>query len=155
MPMRALSYLVVVAASCAHAAQPPATAKPRVLPTDAELETASDCVRRTVELRRRLIRPGTTNEPWAAKLGAEAISKLADVQLAWDAVVTLYVTFVDPLDEAKRTASLRDAGVVGITSYGGSTADISAPISSLACVADLDFVRRIDGPLPMHQTNLR
>jgi hypothetical protein len=158
MAMRALSCLVVVAASCAHAAQPrpvAATANPRVLPSDAELETASDCVRRTVELRRRLIRPGTTNEPWAAKLGAETIFKLADVRLDWDATVILYVLFVDPLDDAKREASLREVGVTNISSYVGRTADISAPLSRLACLADLDFVQRIDVPMVMHLESAR
>jgi hypothetical protein len=148
--MRSLGCLVL--ASCVHAAPPPAPARDaRALPSDAELATAPACERHTGELRRAIAQgDAQARDPWQSKLDANAVRMLADLDMAWDAVVPLYVRAAAPFDESQR-AQLREA-CANIVVNAGALASIEAPLSCLACFGELDFVRQVAGHDRVHPT---
>ncbi len=151
--MRSLGCVVLALASCAHAAPaPPAPAQDaRALPSATELAKASACEHRTGELRRAIAQGGAQPaDPWQSKLDANAFRMLANLEMAWDAVVPLYVRAAAPFDESQR-AQLREAGA-NIVVNAGSLVSIEAPLSRLACFGELDFVREVAGHERTHPT---
>jgi hypothetical protein len=142
MAVRIVGCLLV--ASCMHAAPPPAapSSHPRALPSDGELANASACERRTGELRRAIARgESRPAAAWQDKLDYRVTEMLANLGVAWDAVVPLYVSSREPIGDSER-ARLSEVGA-SIVVDAGTLVSIDAPLSRLACLSELDFVAHV------------
>ncbi|HEY3806509.1 MAG TPA: hypothetical protein VGL61_28085 [Kofleriaceae bacterium] len=138
-----------VLASCVHAAPsaPAPTRDARAVPSDAELARATACERDTGEQRRMIARGDRQlRGTWQSKLDGNAAQLLWNLEMAWDAVVPLYVHGAAPFDDSQ-LAQLREAGAIGSNFMlnAGTFVSIDAPLSRLACLGELEFVQRVAG----------
>jgi hypothetical protein len=87
---------------------------------------------------------------WRKKVLAYAKLALSDFSKAWDAELQLVVRGEERWDPTpEELDKLRAAGARSVAKLAPGLVGVTVPLAWVVCIAELDFVRNVDGEPPM------